>query len=42
MTEPAPRIDFADLPAPAEGIVVTLFIAVRKVARSRALPLSTA
>jgi catechol 2,3-dioxygenase-like lactoylglutathione lyase family enzyme len=35
MTEPAPRIDFASLPAPAEGIVVTLFITVRKVARSR-------
>jgi hypothetical protein len=35
MTDPAPRIDFADLPAPAEGILVTLFITVRKVARSR-------
>ena len=35
MTEPAPRIDFANLPAPAEGIVVTRFITVRKVARSR-------
>ena len=35
MTEPAPRIDFANLPAPAEGILVTLFITVRKVARSR-------
>ena len=34
-TEPAPRIDFANLPAPAEGILVTLFITVRKVARSR-------
>ena len=31
----APRIDFANLPAPAEGILVTLFITVRKVARSR-------
>jgi len=34
-TEPAPRIDFANLPAPAEGILVTLFITVREVARSR-------
>ncbi|MEV4808786.1 VOC family protein [Micromonospora avicenniae] len=33
MTEPAS--DFADLPAPAEGILVTLFITVRDVARSR-------
>jgi catechol 2,3-dioxygenase-like lactoylglutathione lyase family enzyme len=35
MTESAPHIDVANLPAPAEGIVVTLFITVRKVARSR-------
>jgi hypothetical protein len=35
MTEPAPRIDVANLPTPAEGILVTLFITVRKVARSR-------
>jgi catechol 2,3-dioxygenase-like lactoylglutathione lyase family enzyme len=35
MTDPAPRIDFANLPAPTEGILVTLFITVRKVARSR-------
>jgi catechol 2,3-dioxygenase-like lactoylglutathione lyase family enzyme len=28
-------IDFANLPAPDEGILVTLFITVRKVARSR-------
>ena len=35
MTEPAPRIDYANLPTPAEGILVTLFITVRKVARSR-------
>ena len=35
MTEPAPRIDFANLPAPTEGVLVTLFITVRKVARSR-------
>jgi hypothetical protein len=35
MTERAPSIDFANLPAPAEGILVTLFITVRKVARSR-------
>ena len=24
MTDPAPRIDFANLPTPAEGILVTL------------------
>jgi hypothetical protein len=35
MTEPAPRIDYADLPSPEEGILVTLFITVRSVARSR-------
>ncbi len=35
MTDPADRIDFANLPAPDEGIVMTLFITVRKVARSR-------
>src|ERR1700761_5793163 len=35
VAEPAPRIDYANLPAPAEGIVMTLFITVRKVARSR-------
>ena len=34
-TGPAPRIDFANLPAPAEGILVTLFITVREVALSR-------
>ena len=35
MTEPAPYIDYANLPSPAEGIVMTMFITVRKVARSR-------
>jgi len=35
MTEPAPYFDVANLPAPAEGIVVTMFITVRSVARSR-------
>ena len=35
MTEPAPRIDVANLPEPTEGILVTLFITVRNVARSR-------
>ena len=35
MTEQAPRIDYANIPAPAEGILVTMFITVRKVARSR-------
>jgi hypothetical protein len=39
MTDPAPGIDFANLPAPAEGFVVALFITVRKVARSRRDPL---
>ena len=33
MTEPAPRNDFASFPAPAEGILVAMFITVRKVAR---------
>jgi len=31
MPEPLPAIDFANLPAPHEGIRVTLFITVRKV-----------
>ena len=35
MTESAPRIDYANLPTPTEGFLVTLFITVRKVARSR-------
>ncbi|MEU8081619.1 VOC family protein [Catellatospora citrea] len=35
MTEPARRIDVTDLPAPAEGMLVTLFLTVRKIARSR-------
>jgi catechol 2,3-dioxygenase-like lactoylglutathione lyase family enzyme len=35
MTEASPYIDVASLPAPAEGIVVTMFITVRSVARSR-------
>jgi hypothetical protein len=35
MTEPAPAADFANVPAPGEGILVTLFITVRKVARSQ-------
>src|SRR4029450_496495 len=35
MAEPAPRIDYATLPTPAEGLLVTLFLTVRKVARSR-------
>jgi catechol 2,3-dioxygenase-like lactoylglutathione lyase family enzyme len=36
MPDNAVSIDVANLPAPAEGFVVTLFITVRKVARSRA------
>ena len=35
MTEPVPGIDFANLPASYESILVALFITVRKVARSR-------
>ena len=35
MTESQPSNDFASFPAPAEGILVALFITVRKVARSR-------
>src|SRR5258708_38748505 len=35
MTDPSPRNDFASSPAPAEGILVAMFITVRKVARSR-------
>ena len=34
--EPAPFIDYENLPAPTEGILVTQFITVRSVARSRA------
>ena len=33
--EHAPFIDYANLPAPTEGVLVTMFITVRKVARSR-------
>ena len=36
MAEPTPAIDFENLPAPSEGFVVTHFITVRSVARSRA------
>jgi catechol 2,3-dioxygenase-like lactoylglutathione lyase family enzyme len=35
MTDSTPYIDFANLPAPEEGIVMTLFITVRRVAESR-------
>src|ERR1700754_5073585 len=35
MSQPVPGIDSANLPAPKEGILVALFITVRKVARSR-------
>ena len=35
MPEPVSRIAFANLPTPSEGTLVTLFITVRKVARSR-------
>ena len=36
MTEHAAYIDFENLPTPSEGFLVTLFITVRHVARSRA------
>ena len=36
MSEHTPAIDFENLPAPSEGFLVTLFITVRDVARSRA------
>src|SRR6202042_791736 len=36
VSENTPAIDFENLPAPSEGFVVTLFITVRSVARSRA------
>jgi hypothetical protein len=35
MTENGQDIDFANLPSPSEGFLATLFITVRKVARSR-------
>ena len=35
MSESGPYIDYDNLPAPKEGIVATLFITVRSVARSR-------
>jgi hypothetical protein len=36
VTEPTPYIDFENLPAPRQGFLVTHFITVRSVARSRA------
>jgi catechol 2,3-dioxygenase-like lactoylglutathione lyase family enzyme len=36
VTEHTPYIDFENVPAPSEGFLVTLFITVRSVARSRA------
>jgi catechol 2,3-dioxygenase-like lactoylglutathione lyase family enzyme len=36
MSENDVRIDYANLPTPADGILVTLFITVRKIARARA------
>src|ERR1700760_2165975 len=36
MADQTPYIDVENLPAPSEGFVVTLFITVRSVARSRA------
>ena len=36
MSEHTPFIDFENLPQPSEGFLVTLFITVRSVARSRA------
>jgi hypothetical protein len=36
VSEQTPAIDFANLPAPSDGLLVTHFITVRSVARSRA------
>jgi catechol 2,3-dioxygenase-like lactoylglutathione lyase family enzyme len=36
VTEHTPAIDFENLPVPTEGFLVTLFITVRSIARSRA------
>src|SRR6202046_2649765 len=36
MSDHTPFIDFENLPSPTEGFLVTLFITVRSVARSRA------
>ena len=36
MNDAHPFIDYANLPTPSEGIVVTTFITVRSIARSRA------
>src|SRR6476646_9747300 len=36
MNEAHPFIDYANLPTPSEGIVVTTFITVRSIPRSRA------
>ena len=36
MSEHTPFIDFENLPSPSEGFLVTHFITVRNVARSRA------
>jgi hypothetical protein len=36
MSEQTPAIDVENLPAPSEGFLVTHFITVRSVARSRA------
>ena len=33
MAEPSRRIDYANLPAPTEGVLATMFITVRNVAR---------
>ena len=35
MSDERPAIDDANLPAPSDGFVVTMFITVRNVARSR-------
>jgi hypothetical protein len=35
VSEHTPAIDFENLPAPSDGFLVTLFITVRSVARSR-------
>ena len=36
MSEQTPAIDFQNLPSPGEGFLVTQFLTVRSIARSRA------
>jgi hypothetical protein len=38
MTQPPPYLDYANLPTPEQGILVTLFITVRCTAAGRQAP----